>query len=311
MPPVSRFCFLFLLLLAASCRQAPRLIIGQQRALSWIPSGSGMTADGAQLLFVGDDGTGIYVTDSTFGSREKLPIPGIDPAAAREERFAKHDLEASVLVPAPAGRCLLAFGSGSVSPQRDSLLIYPLTGGAPRFRSLRPLYNELQARSGALAWNIEGAALAGTELVLLNRAGNQVFRIPLDAFLRYIEGGPLPAVKVARTRLPEIGGHEARFSGAAAIDRKRILFSASVEATEQWNKDGAVLGSFVGVYDLEAAAITALAPLVDARGQRLLQKIESVEIRGAMSGNSLPLWAIADNDDGTTTFFELLLKDLR
>ncbi|TCJ13812.1 hypothetical protein EPD60_12015 [Flaviaesturariibacter flavus] len=66
----------------------------------------------------------------------------------------------------------------------------------------------------------------------------------------------------------------------------QLVFFASVGATTQWHKDDEVLGSYIGIYGLNAGKITARAA-GKRRGQKLQQKIESVEVPHGETGGIL------------------------
>ncbi len=74
-----------------------------------------------------------------------------------------------------------------------------------------------------------------------------------DDLMHYLHtpGAHLPVIDFHRAYLPQIDGKEARISGVCTIDDSQLLFSASVEDTPDWIKDGSILGSFVGIYSLK------------------------------------------------------------
>jgi hypothetical protein len=177
--------------------------------------------------------------------------------------------------------------------------------------SIERFYKRLQGLTAtdSTQWNIEGATIANDELILFNRGNNLIIRIKLNGFLSHVldGGSAFPAIKYYKVKLPSINNHEARLSGACTFDDTHILFSASVEDTPDWTKDGPVLGSFIGIYSLTDNKVISSYLLQGTNKQPLKEKIESVDIR-SKNQNSHTVIAIGDNDIGTTNLFVLELK---
>ncbi|RYY90169.1 MAG: hypothetical protein EOO15_03740 [Chitinophagaceae bacterium] len=302
--------FFFFLLCFVACRRSDEGIRLERRTrLSTAPSGSSLLLRGDTVFVVGDDATGIYRFHRNDTVPEKLPVAGLDFALFREPRSNKHDFEAGIWMEAPSGPLLIAFASGSRNANRDSALLWPPRQPQnARILSLEDIYRELQYKSGIqhIVWNIEGAALTGDTLHLLNRGTNTVFSLPLAGFLQSLEkGAPLPATRVQQLALPGIGGKPARLSGACTLDADHLLFSASVEDTHDWTTDGEVLGSFIGIYSTRKGSVVKTWLLADEKGQPHKDKIESLDLLRRNKDGSLQVLAVADNDDGASTILEL------
>jgi hypothetical protein len=281
--------------------------------LDSIPSGSGIVLKNDTAYIIGDDATGIYQLNLGNYQQQKIPITGLDYSQYREPREVKHDFESAALVSWKGNEYLLAFGSGSGDISRDSMLMIrtsDLTDN--KIVSLNNFYRRLKSLtlSDSNEWNIEGATVEKEFLFLFNRANNMIITFKLNDFISHLidDNDPFPAIEYHRIKLPFIENHEARLSGACTLDNIHLLFSASVEDTPDWTKDGPVLGSFIGVYSTRDSAVVASFLLQDERGVVLKEKIESLDILENAPGKDLVLIAIGDNDNGTSNIFRLRLQ---
>lgn len=309
-----RYAFLFITLLChlliSSCMPSREiLLIDNSSLLEKVPSGSAITIVNDEMIIVGDDATSVYKLGLTGSDIRAIPIKGLQHQVLREAKAVKHDFEASAIIPWQGRQTLLAFGSGSIEDRRDSLLILDLDDtNQQQIISLKPFYRELRERSGTGSdqWNIEGAAVAGNELVLANRAGNMLIICNLASFMNYITAKEeFPATRFASLKLPQIGKYEARLSGIAAIDADTLLFSASVEQTPDWISDGPVLGSYLVKYSLVENKIIATALLADKNNKPIIEKLESIDLVKRTASGQLELVAISDNDDGRTRLMRI------
>jgi hypothetical protein len=207
---------------------------------------------------------------------------------------------------------LLAFGSGSSTSFRDSMMMLNTSNYANnRIISIKKFYERVQvsAHTNSSQWNIEGAAIAGDDLIILNRGNNLIVRCKANAFLSYVlnNNAKFPGIEYHKIKLPPINEHEARLSVACTFDNTHILFSASVEDTPDWTKDGPVLGSFVGIYSLSEHKVVATYLFQDKNKKPLKEKIESLDIWKKEANGNIILIAIGDNDTGTSNLFQLKL----
>ena len=293
-------------------RSEGSITITERKLLDSIPSGSGIVLKNGVAYVIGDDATGVYVLNVDDYTQRKIPITAFDQSLYREAKSVKRDFESSAIVTWYGTEYLLAFGSGSSSPLRDSLLVVRTSDPADnRIISLQKFYKHLQevTLSNAGAWNLEGATVTNDLLILFNRAGNIVIRISANDFLSHILGGEsvVPAIEFERVKLPMIGDHEARLSGACTLNNDLIIFCASVEDTPDWIQDGPVLGSVIGIYSLQKKSVLASFLLKDANGVIVKEKIESLDISGKPAKDEISLVAIADNDNGTSILYKLAL----
>ena len=286
-----------------------------ETALPGLPSASGIEIIEPTAYVIGDDSAFLYVLDAgTLAVTNRIALFATDPAGpARLPKLEKPDLESMAAVRWPDGRPgLLLLGSGS-RPNRARGWFVPTESAAAGVAAsepldLAPLYARLRPHlpPGAQL-NLEAAAASDTELLLLQRTVGQadaalLFRLPLAATLAFVLGGgaaPAPAVRVLRFELPEIDGCPAGFSGATFV-ANRLFVTASVEDTADAVLDGAVLGSFVGVVDLDAPA-AAFARLAWADGRAYLGKVEGLAVRRALGPGHWALLLVTDDDAGGST----------
>ena len=226
---------------------------------------------------------------------------GALPESKKARKKQKPDFEALALLPAsedhPHG-ALLALGSGSRQNRRlGALLGLDARGavhGAPQAVDLSPLFEPLDDAFAAL--NIEGAAVFGQELRLLQRGNkgqgvNAVIRLPLPAVLAALRSGRAAAIKpcaITSVDLGEIDGIPLGFTDAAALPDGGMVFTAVAEDTDNPYDDGACAGAAVGIVD-DGGELRSL--------RRLDQpcKVEGVDAR--LDGDTVRLLLVTDADD--------------
>ncbi len=288
------------------------LAIVEIKLLDSIPSASGIVLKNETAYIIGDDASGIYKMSLRNYQQQKIPIKGLDFNEYREQRKVKHDFECASLVSWKGDEYLLALGSGSSSPERDSMLMVRMSElSDSKIISLQNFYSKLQVltQTNKKEWNIEAITATKDLLILFNRGNNLIIKFKLDHFMSYLfdANAPFPAIEHHRVKLPFIENFEARLSGACTLDDFHLLFSASVEDTRDWTIDGPVFGSFIGVYSLTDNQVVTSYILQDEKGVALKEKIESLDILRNTPGDGLVLIAISDNDNGTSNLFRMKL----
>ena len=282
-----------------------------------VSAASGLVRAGNWLHVVADDSLFLAtfpVGGETPGHLTRL-FSGELPLEPQARKARKPDLEALCLVTglpgAPHG-ALLAVPSGSTEVRmKGALGALGADGsleGAVREVDFTSAYQQLTRELGPL--NVEGAALAGGRLRLLNRGnGDQgtdaVVDLDLGRVLRALqEGEPLqPDVvrTVRRWELGRAGSVRLSFTDAAPLPDGRIVFTAAAEDTRDAYADGAVMGSAVGV--LAADGSPMFLDGVDAK-----VKLEGVDAR--VEGGRIHLLLVADADDPeqAAPLFETVLE---
>jgi hypothetical protein len=276
--------------------------------IAHISAASGVAAPGHRLYVVADDEFHLASFDCRGRGSGRLHrlFSGDLPAGKAERKAAKPDLEALALLPASdefPHRALYGVGSGS-RPTRTRGFVWRLDADGnlvdrPVTLDHGPLLAAIgDAVRGEL--NIEGAAVAGSRLLFLQRGNAQgsasaIVEIALDRLLAAAAGGgPVGADALAEVREIDLGliaGVPLAFTDGAPLDDRRLLFAAAGEATENVYDDGEIVGSAIGVLTLDGRLERLHA--VDARGL----KVEGVTLEEGGDGARLLMVTDADDPD--------------
>lgn len=278
-----------------------------------LPSASGVEIIGATAYVIGDDSAFLHQLDAaTLAPTGRVRLFDADPnGPVRIPKLSKPDLECMTALRWPDGRPgLLLLGSGSRDNRARGWFV-PTESAAnlqPEAVDLAPLYALLRPHlpAGAVL-NLEAAATSATELLLFQRTVGRgdaalLFRLPLTATLDFLlaEGlAAAPEVQPLLFELPQIAGCPAGFSGATFVD-DLLFVTASVEDTADAVLDGAVLGSFIGLVNLEART-AEFARLAWADGREYNGKVEGLAVRRALSIGRWELLLVTDDDAGGST----------
>ncbi|MBJ6109681.1 hypothetical protein JAO73_11705 [Hymenobacter sp. BT523] len=279
-------------------------------AIPGLPSASGVEIIGPTAYVIGDDSAALHCLDAVTlvptGRRQLFDHPADGPF--RISKPDKPDLECMAALRWPDGRTgLLLLGSGS-RPNRQRGWFVPTDApeAAPEPLDLAPLYALLAPHLPAAAvLNLEAAATSETELLLFQRTVGRadaalLFRLPLAATLAFLSGAAgAPAVGTLLFELPAIAGCPAGFSGATLVD-DLLFVTASVENTADAVLDGAVLGSFIGLVNLDAPR-AAFARLAWHDGRAYLGKVEGLAVRRAVGARHWEVLLVTDDDAGGST----------
>lgn len=292
----------------AACHHKSLLTGFQQ--IPYYSAASAVECRNDTLYIMGDDATHLLVLDSSGKPVDSVRIfPG---TASRIPKAVKADLEAATWFSPDS---LLLVGSGSSSPTRNrAVWVMPSLGKTDSLR-LDTLYQRL-AGLGIGDLNIEGACRAGQSMILSNRGhgGN-----PQNWLIFFPENGwwrqsttPLTTIRIGFRK--DSSSFEG-VSGLAYSPRTdQLLLTVSTEATSNTYDDGAIGKSYLWVVQQFSAKRQwkAINPnrvidlaATDARFRG--QKIESVAIERE-TPDFLHLVLVADNDDGKSTLFRMILE---
>ncbi|MBN9681903.1 MULTISPECIES: DUF6929 family protein [unclassified Corallococcus] len=268
-----------------------------------VSAASGLVRAGDWLYVVADDALHLAVFPATGdapGHTVRL-FPGELPQGHAERKAAKPDLEALCRLGPSASfahGALLALPSGS-TPARRRASVLPLNAdgtlaGEPRTVDCTSLYTQLERELVAL--NVEGAAVAGKRLRLLNRGNGEggvdaLVDLDLDRVLGSLDAGvmgPEAVRTVRRWELGEANGVRLSFTDASPLPDGRVVFTATAEASRDRVADGPVKGSAVGVLAPDGTPVYLDA--VDAP-----VKLEGVDAR--VEGGRVHVLLVADADD--------------
>jgi hypothetical protein len=232
-----------------------------------VAAASGVVQRAEYVYVIGDDELHMAVFDVTSDAPGELRrvLSGELPAEHDARKEAKPDLEALTTLPPfedhPHG-ALLGLGSGS-TPARDRGFAWRLAAdgsldGDPIELDLAPLYTLLRDQLEAL--NVEGAAVMGEELWLLQRGNssegaNVVVALSCaEVLASLVRDRTLAAEELRRLLafdLGELSGAALTFSDASAIGEELLVFTASAEDSASTYEDGEILGSVVGTIDTD------------------------------------------------------------
>lgn len=283
-----------------------------------IPSGSGVAVINDLIYLVGDDSPWLFQLSGSFEEVNRYLLVEGFQEEGRIPKLIKPDFECLAEFRRGNDHYLLTFGSGSKSPERDILVkINIKTPGKPEVYALTAFYNYLLEKTGMgrVDLNMEAALVLEDQLYLFNRGTNSIFVMSLPHFLAYLERGQedlLPKFQHYPFTLPETDSVSAGFSGACALpDKRKILFTATLEATTDWIADGEIMGSYLGVLDVGRLAegeVEVVALVKDQNGQVLKDKLESVAVLEEKADGAFTVLTVADNDDGTSKLLQLRIE---
>ncbi|MGB3343498.1 MAG: hypothetical protein WBA61_06275 [Aequorivita sp.] len=275
-----------------------KIEILRSKIIDGVISASGLVKAGDKLYVVSDDAPFLYTLDGNYNVISQLPISTIDaPFSSRIEKSIKPDFEALDIV---GDNEIIAFGSGSKSPERDIFLrifingeeeikTYQISEFYAHLKNLEVMENR--------ELNIEAVAYKDGRIFLFNRGQNVVFGFVYVELISYFEGNiPFPTPRTKLFQLPDIRGIRAGFSGATALKgHPYIIFTASVEDTPNAYDDGEVLGSFIGILRIEGDFLsnefkTTLFPTMEKL------KVESVIVSREVKLGETHIVVITDDD---------------
>ncbi|MBC6994553.1 hypothetical protein QWY85_06210 [Neolewinella lacunae] len=279
--------------------------------LPGFPSGSGIVHVGDHYYAIGDDAPYLFKLDAAFAVVEKIPLLEVDTfSGTRISKPDKPDFETLEKI---GDTELVVFGSGSKSPQRDvfvrilledSITVekYVTTAFYTALKSL-PIFAGSEL-------NLEAVAYRNGQIFLFNRKKNLVLQFPYVEVLAYLQGvGDFPIPMATEFTLPAINGVEAGFSGATALEgQAKIIFTASVEDTDNAYDDGEILGSFLGTIDLFDDALGGELHYIQLPGSAGVVKVESITVTAETSPSSAAVVLITDNDRGDSDLFRGVLS---
>lgn len=270
---------------------------------SHLSAASGLVCIQSHAYVIADDELylGAFRLDTSEPGQVIRLFDGTLPMKKGPRKKQKPDIEAIVKLPAtsehPHG-ALLVLGSGSrTNRQRGAILTLDANGGiagSPRVVDISSLYAALHSEFDEL--NIEGAAIVGNDMFLLQRGNkgnnrNALVRFALDAFVDAVStAGRANIVSIDHFELGEIAGIQLSFTDAAALPDGRLLFTAVAEDTGNAYDDGRCVGAAVGI--ISGNALQHLEPFDRPC------KIEGVH--AYVDGHTIRLLLVTDADDAKT-----------
>lgn len=322
MPLSLRFTFIFLVcvFLTLGCEMTSntfQVTVKKPVILDQVPSGSGMVALEGATFIISDDSPSLFQLNKGFEILSRTELTRGYADVLRIEKPVKPDYECLALFEQNGSPMLYGFGSGSLAEKRDSLAIIDPKQERIETHNLTQFYNRLELLSQGKnreKLNIEGAVIYQETLFLLNRGTNAIFSANINAFNRCLKGeDDFDELEIDhfRIKLPAQDGVFVGLSGCSLLPgTTKLLFTATAEATSNWIDDGEILGSYLGLLDIDQLREQQQPALrqFELNGRPLKDKIESITILSSDEGSRFTALAIADNDDGTSKIFPLELR---
>ena len=94
------------------------------------------------------------------------------------------------------------------------------------------------------------------------------------------------------------------------MNDNQLLFTASLEETTDFTKDGAIKGSYIGILEIrdsQEITLPHFSKLQDEKSTDINEKLESIEIIRTR-GKYIEAVAVSDNDKGNSKLFYLAIK---
>ena len=284
-----------------------------RQELPSVPSASGIEIIDGAIYLIGDNSPFLFQLDSNYSLKEKIEIVSAGEAAnGIIPKSVKPDYEAMATAKQENETVLLIFGSGSKSPERDSLLIIHPRSNKADHHSLTGFYKEIKATANLTSeeLNIEAAAIRNNTLYLFNRGKNVIIECSFSELMNHLtKKSKSPALKSYRIMLPASDKWKAGFSGAT-ISNDKIVFTASVENTINWIDDGEIIGSYVGIMPLDELKDNyspACFPIRE-KNKVLNIKAESVAVLSHVD-NNIDLLLVTDSDGGASEIIGMRLME--
>ncbi len=304
----SRIAFLFFLLFCCSC-QNRKNTLEKLVETDLYPSASGIETDGSGFWAAGDNVNYLLKLDSNFSPVDSLLLYSV--AEKNIPKPVKPDFESITRL---WNNKLLVLGSGSLSPSRNKGWLIDTESSTKDSILLDSFYARLQAM-GIHEINIEGATAIPGGILLANR-GNKSYPknhllLAAPRFWEDMQSSPLHIALIGTNTDSTL------FSGVSGLAYAQksdwLVATVSTEDTKSSFEDGAIGKSYIWlIKDISAkknwAAINPdmIIDLEKTDPRFKGHKIESVCIIEE-TDKSLRLALAADNDDGSSAFFRLLI----
>ena len=292
-----------------------KITIESRKLLEQIPSASGIEFMGNKFWIVGDNSPWLFELNQDFYIQNKYAIYSMKELENDIlPKNKKHDFEALTAIMWENDSALFIFGSGSKLEQRNygRLIQFGLEPSVTEF-DLGDFYALIkdEAKLDKDEFNLEAAAVIEDKLYLFNRGKNKIISMKTDNFISFIQNEKEKLkIKVTNVDLPSIDGVQAGFSGATAdVVNGNIIFTASVENTSDWVNDGAVLGSFIGVIELDKLQqhYVPQFSLLSKNGEAELLKVESIAVLSSVN-KTLKCVIVTDSDGGNSELLNITIE---
>ena len=316
MVKIGNLIFWVMMLMIAGCqsKSKPELEVQiiKQQSLNDFSSASGVVIYDGDTYIVGDDSPYLFKVGNPG---MKVQLAGIDTTVNnRVPKSIKADYECMEFFQHKNTDCFLTLSSGSAPIARDTAVLYDVHHQKILAKkNIRDFYKKIKEQANfekTEEINIEGLAVFTDQIFIFHRgniSGNIVIKTNKQEFLAYLldETEKMPGLETYFFALPNYEHTSSGFSGATVLSDGSLLFTASLERTDDVISDGEILGSFVGYIPVSGLKDgTYTATLVKDGKNILAKKLEGITVKKSRDTSIIAI-AVADNDDGTSDLFEL------
>ena len=160
--------------------------------------------------------------------------------------------------------------------------------------------------------NLEGVCFRKGWLHFFHRGNitgtNVLITLLWKDFLRFQNG--YSSFRADKIQLPAVQNIYPGISGATIIpETNAILFTASLERTENVIDDGPVLGSMIGVLHYSKSLLKNPETAILSTDEAIPVKLESIAIK-AISGKEITALCVSDMDENSSQLLEIkILRD--
>ena len=281
------------------------------KELKSYPSGSGIEFHDDKIYLVGDDAKDILVMSRKWKDEQLINI--FDSPQERIPKKIKADLEATAIVHLDTMVYLLIMGSGSTDQRNKGIMLNVETGDKTEIECT--LFYKRLKENGIIDLNIEGATEVSDYMIFCNRGNkthpaNELIVTNKD-FFRNQQNAPIGLLNID---MSEYEGTMALSGACYSYEHDWLIFTASTEDTADSYHDGTIGKSYLGIIEDAYRKITKnrvrVNELIDlAKTNKKFDgfKIESVCIQSERKYR-MKLHLVADNDDGKSHLFKILLR---
>ncbi|MDA0911210.1 MAG: hypothetical protein O2809_06615 [Proteobacteria bacterium] len=284
-----------------------------------ISAASGIEKWGDKYYVISDDSMSMAVVNSEFKVLQLIPLEKEQSKLNTPiKKSQKKDLESMAIGNFNDELLLIALGSGS-KKNRHLGYIYNLKNQQVKTVDLQPLYQALKMRVNLAKdakINIEGFAITQDKVYIANRGNAHkdiIFVLSKDVFWQLLNAtkpsNKQPEIQVVTPNMPQIGRYASTFSGLDYdANDNSLLFTTSIELTDDAYHDGLVLGSFIGKIALDKLKnnvdLTNYSQLLFDEHGVIQTKIESI-IFSEKSAKGASVFLVSDNDGKPSEFYQV------
>ncbi len=305
---INKTNFLLLFITLTSCNS--KVILQEVKTLPHYPSASGIEYLNSKVYIIGDDANNLLILDSNLNITDSIALYSY--TGKRIPKSVKPDLESISIL---QGNQLLLTGSGSSALRQIAWIIDPVTRQRDSIR-LDTFYQRLRL-NGIKEINLEGSTTISGSMVMANRGSKGYPKNHLIITSRnFLDRQTSTEIN---TVLAGTNTDTSFFNGisglAYAKKTDKLILTVSTEDTRNSMDDGTIGKSYLWIIKnisskkrWKAVNPDTIIGLDDADPRFKGHKIESVCITKE-TGKFLYLLLVADNDNGSSTLFKLVVPN--